>query len=94
LDRAGPTETPAFYLSTRHLPKKFIMKNFTLNNDQFEEFAKERHYARAIAVKPGRPGTRARLPIGSFTGSRKIAHRRFTRWRYPFFSLAKPAAVG
>jgi hypothetical protein len=55
LDRAGPTETHAFYLSTRHLPKKFIMKNFTLNDSKFEEFAKERHHARAIAGKPRHP---------------------------------------
>jgi hypothetical protein len=43
------------------LPKKFMMKNFTLNDDQFEELAKARHCARTIAVKPGCPSRASAL---------------------------------
>jgi hypothetical protein len=63
VDRAGPTETHAFYLSTRHLPKKFIIKNFTLNDSKFEKFAKERQRARAIAVKPRHPNRASAVEV-------------------------------
>jgi hypothetical protein len=38
-----------------------MMKNFTLNDDQFEELAKERHCACAIAVKPWCPSRNSAL---------------------------------
>jgi len=75
-----------------------MMKNFTLNDDQFEELAKERHCACTNAVKPGCPTARARSNADRFYHqSSQIAFSSSSPngdGAFRFFSLAKPAAVG
>jgi hypothetical protein len=80
-----------------------MMKNFTLNDDQFEELAKERHCACTNAVKPGCPTAKARSTADRFYHEfepnsilRFFTYNDITMhgaFRF-FFSLAKPAAVG
>jgi hypothetical protein len=79
-----------------------MMKNFTLNDDQFEELAKERHCARTIAVKPGCPSRDSALhcrsvlsPVEANSILRVFTYDDITMdGAFRFFSLAKPAAVG
>jgi hypothetical protein len=79
-----------------------MMKNFTLNDDQFEELAKERHCACTNDVNRGVQAAIARSTADRFYHQfEPNSILRFFTYdditmdgAFRFFSLAKPAAVG